>query len=289
MAWLSTEGQFDALSSEPVTHLATTGISRRNVNHIITGQTLFHTPTLLGGQAAKAGISCASCHTNGRTNPHFQFPGVSGKPGTADVTHSFFSSHRGDSTFNPVPIPDLTKPGKISHDPESKALEKFIRGLIVEEFDGTEPNQATLNALGAYIRSIALPPGEIQHRKHFSLTIETHLDRTERAVDNALIAIGDADYRLANLLLSGARHQCGLMFERFQGKSREREARVLENLARELGAIQSAIDDGDDNVVPMLDEWILQFSRVRDILSEAAEQSLYNRNMLQEFLTRSTD
>ena len=33
-------------------------------------------PLLLGGQAARAGVACESCHRNGRTNPDFDFPGA---------------------------------------------------------------------------------------------------------------------------------------------------------------------------------------------------------------------
>jgi hypothetical protein len=49
------------------------------------GRIAFRAPLLLGGQAARAGLSCATCHRNGRTNPHFHFPGLSGDAGTADV------------------------------------------------------------------------------------------------------------------------------------------------------------------------------------------------------------
>src|SRR5207237_7778539 len=55
------------------------------------GRAAFRTPVLLGGQAARAGITCETCHRSGRANPDFQFPGASGDPGTADVTLSLFS------------------------------------------------------------------------------------------------------------------------------------------------------------------------------------------------------
>ena len=74
------------------------------------GRAAFRTPVVLGGQAARAGLSCDSCHRNGRGNPDFRFPGVSGAPGTADVTSSLFSSHRGNGVDDPKPIPDLGGP-----------------------------------------------------------------------------------------------------------------------------------------------------------------------------------
>ena len=48
---------------------------------------VFRTPELLGGQAARVGLSCDACHINGRNNPTFYIDGVSGLPGTVDVHH----------------------------------------------------------------------------------------------------------------------------------------------------------------------------------------------------------
>src|SRR3954469_25387931 len=99
------------------------------------GRALFRSPLLLGGQAARVGLSCASCHRNGRTNPHFHFPGVSGDPGTADVTASIMSEHRGDGIFNPKPIPDLGgNPVKLKVKGTPK-LREFTHGLITQEIE----------------------------------------------------------------------------------------------------------------------------------------------------------
>jgi len=116
------------------------------------GRAAFRTPLLLGGQAARAGVACATCHRNGRANADFDFPGVSGAPGTADVTASLFSAHRGDDLFDPRPIPDLAGPMdrlKVSRDEASPALKTFIRGLVTEEFDGDPPLEAVLDGLVA--------------------------------------------------------------------------------------------------------------------------------------------
>src|SRR5215213_3757635 len=120
------------------------------------GRALFRSPLLLGGQAARAGLSCASCHRNGRTNPHFHFPGISGDPGTADVTASLMSEHRGDGIFNPKPIPDLggdPAKFKIARDPRRGDLKRFVNSLITEEFDGPEPSPAALDSILAYVRA----------------------------------------------------------------------------------------------------------------------------------------
>jgi hypothetical protein len=51
---------------------------------IVLGKLAFESPALLGGAAARMGLSCSSCHLNGRGNPDFFIEGVSDKPGTAD-------------------------------------------------------------------------------------------------------------------------------------------------------------------------------------------------------------
>ena len=113
------------------------------------GRAAFRTPLLLGGQAARLGLSCESCHANGRGNPAFRFPGLSGAPGTADVTAPLMSARRGDEVFDPRPIPDLAAPGKVARVRGDPALGAFVRGLIVEEFDGREPPPAVLDGLVA--------------------------------------------------------------------------------------------------------------------------------------------
>ena len=88
----------------------------------------------------------------------FHFPGISGAPGTADVTASLMSSHRGDGIFNPRPIPDLAgDPArlKVSRDPRREDLKRFIHGLVTQEFDGPEPSAAVLDGLTNYVRSLS--------------------------------------------------------------------------------------------------------------------------------------
>ena len=239
MSWLAPEGQFQALTSEPASGFRLIDDLPTSSDQILAGQIVFQTPTLLGGQAAKAGISCASCHVNGRDNPAFQFRGVSGGPGTADVTHSFFSSHRGDGQFNPVAIPDLARPGKISRE-KMRELEIFVRGLIVEEFDGAEPNTATLDALVAYIRALcAKCAGDPQ-----DISLALHIDRVDQALETA----GEIESRepeLAYLLLSGARHQLSLIHERYAGRSLLRERKLLRALSADFVELQSAIGAGN--------------------------------------------
>ncbi|NQY12635.1 MAG: hypothetical protein HRT81_02095 [Henriciella sp.] len=120
------------------------------------GALLFSSPLLLGGQAAKAELRCAACQRNGRGNDAFVFTGISGAPGTADVTHGLFSKIRADDVFNPVPIPDLAQAeGRRLVDRDAPgALETFLSEQIVEEFSGTPPEDHVIEDLAAYIRAL---------------------------------------------------------------------------------------------------------------------------------------
>lgn len=243
------------------------------------GGALFATPTLLGGQAAKAGLSCASCHINGRDNPHFLLAGVSAGPGTADVTNSFFSAARGNALFDPVAIPDLARPGKVSRDPETRALETFIRNLIVEEFGGQEPTPAMLDALAAYVRRIRPCPGE---------------PRVVRRLDDQLAAIADGaagarlmarrgDRQGVQLSIAAMRYQLGLVAERYAGSVFARDRAALLAMSRELQSIGEIADPRETR--PALDRWKRDFDAgLARRLRGAEVRSLYDPKRLDRTL-----
>lgn len=177
------------------------------------GEALFNSPALLGGQAAKAELSCAACHRNGRSNPDFQMPHLSGAPGSADVTNSFFGPARANAHFDPVPIPDLAMPGKVLRAPGDPALPRFIRALVVEEFSGTEPSSAVLEALSAYVRSVGPCPAGAE------ATEPRRLSDQLRLIGLAVVGAEAArdDPVLRRQLIAAARHQLGLIDERYAG------------------------------------------------------------------------
>jgi hypothetical protein len=204
------------------------------------GRAAFRTPLLLGGQASRAGIDCETCHRGGRNNPDFDFPGVSGAPGTADVTTSVLSSHRGDGIDNPKPIPNLSGPKsalKVSQDPSSPALERFIHGVVTEEFDGDEPPPAVLEGLGAYVR--ALSPGACPARPTEPLTPAGALADVRRTLRAALAAIGRGDGASAALMVESARTQLGDVDERYASPALAPQRAALERAAADLAAPES--------------------------------------------------
>jgi hypothetical protein len=244
---------------------------------ISTGEALFNAPTLLGGQAAKAGLSCASCHVNGTDNPHFLLAGASDKPGTADVSNSFFSAARGNGRFDPIPIPNLATPGKVSRDPATRALEPFVRALIVEEFSGQEPSPATLEALTAYVRAIR--PCKYRTKALAPRAIVNQLDLMVASIRGAHYMIDRKDRQGARLAIASARHQLGLISERYAGPALSKERNMLLLVSRELQRI-SEIEDMP-KMARELVQWNTAFMDKAIVkLGRKRAQSLYNPALL---------
>ena len=127
------------------------------------GRIAFESPVLLGGAASRTGLSCGACHTNGRGNPGFFIRGVSGRPGSADVTSSILSKTRGNGIFDPTPIPDISlRNGAQIQDRRGEAFRDKVHGLIAEEFDGGEPEPQVFEAVLSYLDGLdpsACAPG----------------------------------------------------------------------------------------------------------------------------------
>ena len=150
-----------ALTTEPVScrnpykPMSLTGYKDEPASFVSTldiGQLAFESPALLGGAAARMGLSCSSCHLNGRDNADFFVEGVSGAPGTADVTNSLFSKTRGNGAFDPMPIPDIAaRDGKQIRDRLSPEFEAKVLGLIVDEFNGREPGEEIFREVVSYM------------------------------------------------------------------------------------------------------------------------------------------
>lgn len=131
-----------------------TGAGLSDLDRYEIGRLAFESPALLGGAAGRMGLSCSSCHLNGRDNADFLLDGVSDAPGRADVTSSLLSKVRGDGAFNPTPIPDLAKKdGKQIRDRLSREFREKVHGLVVEEFDGQEPPKVVFDALISFMNA----------------------------------------------------------------------------------------------------------------------------------------
>jgi hypothetical protein len=274
--WLAADARLDGLATRPRECLAP---SIEDPALAAIGRAAFRTPILLGGQAGRVGLSCASCHRNGRGNPDFQLAGLSGAPGTADVTSSLMSSHRGNGVFDPQPIPDLAHPVKVSRDPADPALAHFVRGLVVEEFDGAEPGPVAMAGLLAYLR--ALRPCEAEALE--PVTLEDAIADVHAAAAAAITALDRGEPASARLLLGGARAALGDIDERYAVAPVAPVRQRLRAADHELLALQQAIDAGKPGVSARIARWRLASATVA-ALRRGEPQSLYDRARLTALL-----
>lgn len=272
LVWTDPAAARAVLLSEPATCLRD-GDEKR----IALGRALFNTPQLLGGQAARAGISCASCHANGRRSAHFQLDGVSGAPGTADVSSAFFSIARANRQFDPKPIPDLAGEGKVARDPSSGALEPFLRGLIVEEFAGRDPPAEEVAALAAYVRVIASCENRAEEPRRMAQALDLAQDMVTLAAQSSERGTMDT----AALLITGARYQLGLVHERLAEPGLGAERALLVTASRRLQPLGRATP-----LTPQrLRAWKEKFRRtLRSRLLRAEPRSLYSPKAVDAWL-----
>jgi hypothetical protein len=283
--WLARGNPITVFTREPDSCLAPPK-DEEEARAVAIGRSAFRTPALLGGVASRVGLSCAICHTNGRTNPVFSFPGVSGAPGTADVTSEMLSSHRGDGTFNPKPIPDLAAPADkrlVSREPATRVLEKFIYGVIIEEFDGPRPTVRVLQGLNAYVRAIS-PRACGRERK---VSLATHLADATIAIDSAAYAWGEGDPDTARLMVASARTALDLIDERYSPHALAANRHAVRNADLELEAIQNAIDDRRSDIPVRLAAWRVDMTQWSVALKRNETRSLYNPAILTKAVSRN--
>jgi hypothetical protein len=199
------------------------------------GRALFRSPVLFGGPAARAGLSCHACHSNGGVNERFLLPELTDRAGHADVTSEWSSRVRGDGVLNPLPIPDLVDVAareSLGHLHE-RSLEAFVRGVIVDEFQGEAPPAHAFDGMIAYLRALR---SDACLAGAAPITLATAADDVRRAVS----AAGDAELQTARLLLLASQDAIGRIVERLPAASFAQERRVFEGLSRELGALRNA-------------------------------------------------
>lgn len=253
---------------------------------VATGMAAFRAPLLLGGQAARAGLSCNSCHVGGGANPHFRFPGLSGADGTADVTSSIMSSHRRDRIHNPKPIPDLASdPPKVSRELGNDALRTFIHGLIVDEFDGPEPSVGTLDGLVAYVR--ALGGKGCRRGPDERPTAAAGITEAIGSVWLAGLAMDRKDAGTARLMIASARTSLGPVHERFAGPDLASERRLIEGLDAQLRTIREEVAADPAKSRRAMLNWTEAATRTAEKLRSREALSLYNPERLEAALGRA--
>lgn len=125
------------------------------------GNLAFSSPSILGGVARQAGVSCETCHVNGAGNAKFFMPKMSTRPGNFDTTGPLFNPKADNFVLDPVTIPSLRGARYLApygHDGRMASLRDFVHNVIVNEFAGPEPSPVILDALVAYIQDIDFLP-----------------------------------------------------------------------------------------------------------------------------------
>ncbi len=284
--WLAPgAGRGAALTSAPAECLAAPADAEQ-ARLVSLGRVSFRSPALLGGLAARSGISCDTCHRNGHGNPNFFIAGVSGAPGTVDVTSAIFSRTRGDDTVNPVPIPDLTGiAGKARFGTMRPAadLHGFVHSVMVDEFQGNQPAPEIERALIAYVSALrreACPaaPG-VAIDLGWAIA---ELDRTWTVLQAAL---DRGDSQVTDFVLRSLNLELGRLAQRFPAAADT--AQALPELGRDLGVMRTLARDNPDKARAELGTWHARLSKVLTRLRAQEPSSLFDRAAIERFLASS--
>jgi len=245
------------------------------------GRVAFRSPLLLGGQAARNGLSCNNCHRNGHDNPVFFLQGLSGEPGTADVTHSLFSKSREDGVLNPVPIPTLLDAGSkeiFGTVAPAPNLEAFIEGAIIEEFQGAPPGDLILSAIAEYVRRLNADacPGGAFSASNAALNLDAAVDDLTRALAAALRAIDNEQTDAADFLIVSAQRIAGDIHDRYGAPTLAPERKALAAFAADLAGARAMIAEDPAGAKRRLTRSADKIEKLATFLRAAQDQSLYD-------------
>ncbi|KJC56715.1 hypothetical protein UP10_32705 [Bradyrhizobium sp. LTSPM299] len=125
------------------------------------GNLAFSSPSILGGVAQQANMSCGTCHVNGAGNAKFFMPRMSTRPGNFDTTGPLFNPKADNGVLDPVRIPSLRGARYLAPygaDGRMASLHDFVRNVIVNEFAGPEPSPVIVDAIVAYLQDVDFLP-----------------------------------------------------------------------------------------------------------------------------------
>jgi len=278
--WLAPEAdQIAALTVSPGECLAEpTDVDKAYLVEV--GRAAFNSPLLMGGQAARSGLSCAACHVDGRSNPNFYLDGLSGAPGTADVTTSIFSEVREDRKFNPIPIPtliDANKKKSFGLSASASSLHEFIGAAIVEEFQAEPPPQKVFDGLISYVGALE---NDACPAEPTAQTASRALANAMRVVKTAEIAIDRKEFSTADFLLASSQIMLGRISERYPYEKGARLRSDLAVLSRDIGAIRKSPEEAEEQFAQVEKA----AAKLEKRLHKARRISLYDPDALAKYL-----
>jgi hypothetical protein len=161
---------------------------------------------------------------------------------------------------------------------DSLSLERFIHGLVTEEFDGAEPPPSVLKGLAAYVRAMsprACPANTVQ-----ALTVDADIADARRAVLASLAALTRGDKATAVVMVEAARSALGGIAERYSGPEFTGDIRALRVADLDLAAAISDIRRADPAARSSLDRWLADSQAWANPVRADAPRSYYDRATL---------
>ncbi len=286
LAWFNNaNAQLEALTQRPADCVVPLHNPKFNL-----GRLAFNSPRLLGGQAGRMGLSCASCHPSGRDNSDFFIEQISDKPGRADISHHFLSSHGGDAFFNPKPIPDLADVDNLRFKNRGDIeFDQLLTRLIEIEFDGQAPTAAVFYGLKLYLTQNSIENCQLPFQP-VSRTLESDwllIDDGLAALDDAIKA-GDS----ATILFVSASMRAVLeRFYRFYSINpvKSLDDRLLD-MSRALESLLSNTIKSDktaEQILVTLAELSTSLGKLKNDLRQREAQSFYNPKTAYDYLNPS--
>ena len=238
------------------------------------GRIAFQSPRLLGGQAARMGLSCASCHPAGRRSEDFFIQQISSKPGNADVSHGFLSSKGGNSEFNPVRIPDLADRGAMQiSNRNSKEFRDRLTQLIEVEFDGRTPTHTVFESLRYYLANsdtqFCTEPDA-----RYAVDLDFDWQDLIDAIAVALDAIQARDHDTLKFVIGASRSRLEVIYRRYGA---EPIATLDAELIKHSRALEKIlIQETATDQTKQLERWLSSSQKLYKQLRKHQHTSWYN-------------
>ncbi len=240
--------------------MAIRGVDEHETPLIALGDMAFDSAYIFGEPARSLQMSCNTCHNKSITNPQFFIPGLSTRKGGLDVSNSFFAGHANNGLFDPLDIPDLrgirfTAP--YGRNGRFDSLREFVRNVVVNEFNGPEPDPTLMDGLIAYMLEFEfLPNDKLNADGTLSEKASASAKRGETIFNRPYRQMGDRSCSTchipSNHFLDRQSHDIGTVMG-FEPNSRDRAL----DTPTLLSAMYSApyFHDGSQPTLRSVNEW----------------------------------